>query len=150
MQKALLCLLILCGTLQTMAQTDKPAIQLNHIALYVTDLQKAASFYRDVIGLDSIPEPFKIGKHAWFKIGPAMSLHIIAGAPEKKEYYKSNHICFSVGNINQFIIRLKQHGIIHEDSAGTPGAITNRVDGVHQIWFRDPDGYWIEVNDAKE
>nr|WP_294994671.1 VOC family protein [uncultured Sediminibacterium sp.] len=133
-----------------MAQNNQPAIQLNHIALYVTDLQKAASFYRDVIGLDSIPEPFKIGKHAWFKIGPAMSLHIIAGAPEKKEYYKSNHICFSVGNINQFIIRLKQHGIIHEDSAGTPGAITNRVDGVHQIWFRDPDGYWIEVNDAKE
>jgi lactoylglutathione lyase len=24
-----------------------------------------------------------------------------------------------------------------------------RPDGVRQIYFQDPDGYWIEVNDAK-
>ncbi len=150
MQKALLCLLILCGSICTMAQDNKPTVQLNHIAIYVTDLQTSASFYRDVVGLDSISEPFKIGKHAWFRIGPAISLHVIAGAPAKKEYYKSNHICFSVNNINQFIEHLQQKGIVHEDSAGKAGAITIRVDGVHQIWFRDPDGYWIEVNDARE
>jgi lactoylglutathione lyase len=28
--------------------------------------------------------------------------------------------------------------------------ITTRVDGVKQIYFKDPDGYWIEINDAKE
>jgi lactoylglutathione lyase len=27
--------------------------------------------------------------------------------------------------------------------------MTNRVDGVHQVFLKDPDGYWIEVNDAK-
>ena len=150
MQKNLLCLLFLCGTIGAMAQENKPTVQLNHIALYVTDLQASANFYRDIIGLDTIPEPFKLGKHAWFKIGSSMALHVIAGAPEKKEYYKNNHICFSVSNFDQFIVRLKQKDIVYEDVTGKTGAITTRVDGVHQIWFRDPDGYWIEVNDAKE
>lgn len=150
MYKALLSLLILCGSFRTMAQNNKPTVQLNHIAIYVTDLQASASFYRNIIGLDSIPEPFRIGKHAWFKIGPHMSLHVIAGAPAPKEYYKNNHICFSVNNINQFIDQLTKNGIVYEDSNGKTNTITTRVDGVHQIWFRDPDGYWIEINDAKE
>jgi len=24
-----------------------------------------------------------------------------------------------------------------------------RPDGVRQIYFQDPDGYWLEVNDSK-
>jgi len=39
--------------------------------------------------------------------------------------------------------------IAFEDKEGVQGAITNRVDGVHQIWIKDPEGYWIEVNDVK-
>jgi len=27
--------------------------------------------------------------------------------------------------------------------------VTTRPDGVHQIWFQDPDGYWLEINDVK-
>jgi lactoylglutathione lyase len=38
----------------------------------------------------------------------------------------------------------------YENWAGEKNAVTNRVDGVKQIYFRDPDGYWIEINDAKE
>jgi catechol-2,3-dioxygenase len=41
---------------------------LDHIAIYVTDLKKSSAFYRDVLGLDSLPEPFRDGKHAWFAI----------------------------------------------------------------------------------
>jgi lactoylglutathione lyase len=150
MRKIISTLFILIISTSIMAQNQAPRVQLNHIAIYVTNLQGSAGFYRDIIGLDTLPEPFKLGKHAWFKIGPAMALHVIAGAPEKKEYYKNNHICFSVSNIDQFIGKLKQKGIVYEDVSGKAGAITTRVDGVHQIWFRDPDGYWIEVNDARE
>ena len=150
MRKALLCPLFLAVTFITMAQNNSPRVQLNHIAIHVTNLQASASFYRDIIGLDTLPEPFKLGKHAWFKIGPVMSLHVIAGAPEKKEYFKNNHICFSVADIRQFMAKLKEHGVVYEDVNGKTGAFTTRVDGVHQIWFRDPDGYWIEVNDARE
>lgn len=36
---------------------------LNHIAVYVVDLKVSTAFYKDVIGLDTIPEPFHDGRH---------------------------------------------------------------------------------------
>ena len=114
------------------------------------DLKTSADFYRNIIGLDTIPEPFHDGKHVWFKTGPGIALHIIQGAEMKKDYYKNQHICFSVGSVDEFITLLKQHNIAWEDREGTKMAVTTRVDGVKQIWLQDPDGYWVEINDAKD
>lgn len=150
MRILILSLLFVGITTNANAQEAKLAIQLNHTAIYVKDLQKSASFYEQVMGLDTIPEPFRIGRHKWFRIGPQMALHIILGATEIKEYYKNQHTCFSVSDMKLFVDKLKKNHIEFEDFTGTPGAITKRVDGVQQIWFRDPDGYWIEVNDARE
>lgn len=150
MRILILFLLLLGITAKTDAQEVKIAVQLNHTAIYVKDLQKAAFFYEHVIGLDTIPEPFRMGRHKWFRIGPKMALHIILGAKEVKEYYKNQHTCFSVSDMKLFVDRLKKNNIVFEDVSGNQGAITKRVDGVQQIWFRDPDGYWIEVNDARE
>ena len=123
---------------------------LNHTAIYVVDAQKSVVFYQQILGLDTIPEPFHDGKHAWFRTGPGLALHIIEGAPAKKEYYKNQHTCFSVGSVQNFITLLQKNNIIWEDRDGTKMAVTTRLDGVKQIWLQDPDGYWIEVNDAKE
>jgi lactoylglutathione lyase len=150
MRILILSLLLLGITSKTDAQEVKIAVQLNHTAIYVKDLQKAAFFYEHVIGLDTIPEPFRMGRHKWFRIGPKMALHIILGATEIKEYYKNQHTCFSVSDMKLFVDRLKKNNVVFEDVNGNQGAITKRVDGVQQIWFRDPDGYWIEVNDARE
>ncbi len=150
MRILILFLLLLGITSKTDAQEVKIAVQLNHTAIYVKDLQKAAFFYEHVIGLDTIPEPFRMGRHKWFRIGPKMALHIILGATEIKEYYKNQHTCFSVSDMKLFVDRLKKNNVVFEDVNGNQGAITKRVDGVQQIWFRDPDGYWIEVNDARE
>ena len=121
-------------------------IKINHIAIAVTDLEESEIFYRDVIGLKQIPEPFGLGMHAWFQIGESQ-LHIIRGATERKERNKYNHLCFSVTDLDQFIDRLELHGVQFSDWDLNPGEITIRVDGVQQIYFTDPDGYWIEVND---
>ena len=123
---------------------------LNHTAIYVVDAQKSVVFYKQILGLDTIPEPFHDGKHAWFRTGPGLALHIIEGAPAKKEYYKNQHTCFSVGSVQDFITLLQKNNITWEDRDGTKMAVTTRLDGVKQIWLQDPDGYWIEVNDAKE
>src|SRR5688572_14215689 len=48
---------------------------LNHIALYVSDLKTSTVFYRDIIGLDTIPEPFHDGRHTWFGVGVKSHLH---------------------------------------------------------------------------
>lgn len=57
----------------------KPKVSLDHTAIFVTDLKASADFYKNVIGLDPIPEPFHDGKHAWFAIGPGTALHIYRG-----------------------------------------------------------------------
>jgi len=129
-------------------QTTKAS--LNHIALYVYDLKTSTTFYKDIIGLDTIPEPFHDGRHTWFSVGPKSHLHLIEGAKEKTPHDKNSHLCFSVASVDVFVEMLKRKNITYENWAGEKMKITNRVDGVKQIYFPDPDGYWVEINDAKE
>lgn len=127
----------------------KPRVSLNHTAIYVVSMKKSAAFYRNIIGLDTIPEPFHDGKHAWMRTGPGTALHIIEGATAKKEYYKNQHTCFSVPSVDAFIELLKKNKIPWEDRDGAKLSVTTRIDGVKQLWLQDPDGYWIEINDAR-
>lgn len=122
---------------------------LNHIALYVTNLQKATVFYRDVIGLDTIPEPFHDGKHTWFSIGAQSQLHLIEGAVEPVKHPRNTHICFSVASVEDFMKQLQKANVEWSNWPGTSKTPTTRADGVKQIYFQDLDGYWIEVNDDK-
>ncbi len=135
-------------------KADPPAragkATLNHIALYVLDLKVSTNFYQNIIGLDTIPEPFHDGRHTWFGVGKQGHLHIISGAKAATTHDKNTHLCFSVPSVDEFIKGLKQNNIAFENWAGQPNTVTNRVDGVKQIYFKDPDGYWIEINDAKD
>ena len=146
--------LLLFTTLNISSQGQTAPVhntKFNHLAIYVTDLQRSGDFYQNVIGLDTIPEPFHDGKHLWLKTGPGNSLHIIEGAEIKKEYFKANHICFSVTSVDVFTDMLKMKGILFEDFTGSKNnKVTIRPDGVKQIWLQDPDGYWIEINDARD
>jgi lactoylglutathione lyase len=138
-------LLISLFTIQASAQQSK--VHINHTAIYVVDIQKSGSFYTNILGLDTVPEPFHDGKHIWYSTGVHSMLHVIAGATAQKDYYKNQHTCFTVPNFKLFIEKLKQLNWVYEDVAGDKNAITTRVDGVHQIWLQDPDGYWLEIND---
>jgi len=122
-------------------------VHINHTAIYVIDLEKTGHFYSNIIGLDSVAEPFHDGKHIWYKTADHIMLHVIQGAKEKKEYYKNQHTCFTTPDFNGFITKLKGINWPFEDVTGTKNSITTRIDGVHQIWLQDPDGYWIEIND---
>ena len=123
---------------------------LNHLAIYVVDLRKSSAFYENIIGLDTIPEPFHDGKHTWFRIGPMSHLHVISGAMAATMHDKNVHLCFRVNSVEEFISRLKKAGIVYEDVPGNKNTVNLRPDGVKQIYFTDPDGYWIEINDAKD
>mgnify|MGYP000344810888 FL=1 len=133
--------------IHTNAQQSKAHI--NHTAIYVVDIQKTGDFYSNIIGLDTVPEPFHDGKHIWYSTGAHTMLHVIAGATAKKDYDKNQHTWFTVPEFNQFIKKLQALNWPYEDVAGNKNAITTRVDGVHQIWLQDPDGYWLEINDDK-
>ena len=147
--KKSICIALLISFFTIRASAQQSKVHINHTAIYVVDIQKTGSFYSNVLGLDTVPEPFHDGKHIWYSTGPHSMLHVIAGATAKKDYYKNQHTCFTVPNFNLFIEKLKQLNWAYEDVAGNKNAITTRVDGVHQIWLQDPDGYWLEINDDK-
>ena len=139
--------LAIAGT--SLAQGFKK-MKVDHAAISVVDLKKSGDFYKKIIGLDSIDEPFKDGKHLWFSMGNGVQLHIISGAPKAKEYYQYNHICLGTDNVIAFTKLLDSKKIPWVDTQGVLNKITTRPDGVQQIWVKDPDGYWIEVNSANK
>src|ERR1041384_3344536 len=115
MMSVVICMLM---SATVMAQNTKPRASINHVAIFVVNCKATTEFYRNIVGLDTIPEPFHDGKHTWFKIGPSQSMHVIEGADSKKEYYKNNHICFTVGSVEAFTDLLKKNNIQFEDVAG--------------------------------
>src|SRR6476660_8613142 len=119
---------------------------LNHIAVYVKDLKISTAFYSDVIGLDTIPEPFHDGKHTWYSVAENSHLHIIQGAKDISTHDKNTQLCFSVPSVEDMIVRLNKNKIPYESWAGEKRSVTTRVDGIKQLYFVDPDGYWIEIN----
>ncbi len=128
---------------------NKPVI--NHIAVHVVNLETSTHFYNNIIGLDIIPEPFHDGRHTWFSINEqaSASLHIIQGAAAISDHDKDSHLCFSVPSLETFIDNLDKNNVAFENWEGQANSITVRPDGVKQIFFKDPDGYWLEINDAK-
>jgi lactoylglutathione lyase len=141
---AVVCLL----TFAVNAQSKRAA--LNHIALSVVNLRSSTDFYLNVVQLDTIPEPFHDNKHTWFTIGPRSHLHIIESAKEVLPHDKNSHLCFTVASVDDFASRLVKMKVPFSNWQGEAGQITKRVDGVKQIYFQDPDGYWVEINDAKD
>lgn len=125
----------------------KPLI--NHIAVYVVNLETSTNFYRDIIGLEIIPEPFHDGRHTWFSIGDHAALHIISGAKSAIAHDKDSHLCFSVSSMEPFIAQLEKNNVAYENWPGQAKSVTTRADGVKQIYFKDPDGYWIEINNDR-
>ncbi|GEO09512.1 VOC family protein [Segetibacter aerophilus] len=130
------------------AQTKKP-VMLNHIAVYVKDLQAMTEFYRTIVGIDTMPEPFHDGRHSWFPIAEHSQLHFIKGAKDITPHDKNAHLCFTVSSVDEFVKRLIAAKIHYEDWPGKANSITTRVDGVKQVYFQDPENYWVEINDDK-
>jgi lactoylglutathione lyase len=132
------------------AQKDnkkQEVVFLNHIALIVANLQTTTAFYEKVLRLKQIPEPFKDGLHTWFSLGAAGQLHLIQFSDTTVTRNKHDHVCFSVKSIDEFVATLDQNKIPYMNWSGVPQTVTTRVDGIKQVFFQDPDGHYIEVND---
>jgi lactoylglutathione lyase len=150
MKKLIVCLIITASfSLATTVFAQKKSAVLNHIALYVVDLKKSVAFYQNIIQIDTVPEPFHDGKHAWFRVGENSTLHLIEGAKEPVVHEKNHHMCFSVVSLEDFISRLEKEKIFYTNLKGDGKTPHVRVDGVKQIYLKDPDGYWLEINNEK-
>lgn len=122
---------------------------MNHTTIFVVDMNKSADFYEKVMMTTRIPEPFHDNKHIWEKIGEHNELHIVEGAKQDIPHDINIHLAFSVPSVEDFAKHLDSMNIKYGDWSQKSKIPQVRPDGVKQIYFQDPDGYWIEVNDDK-
>lgn len=114
-------------------------LTLNHIALHVADLEKSIFFYQYILELPVLPRPAFDFAGAWFGLGEAQELHLIAGRQaEVNAGSRGTHFALSVSSIQEAEKFLKAKQVNYQ-------APKQRPDGVWQIFLEDPDGYCIEI-----
>src|SRR5438067_13563946 len=113
--------------------------ELNHVAIYVTDVERSRDFYRRVLRLEEIARPAFSFPGAWFRLGTSQELHLIAnhGGPFFRSHEK-NHFALRVDDLNEWEAHLKT---VAADFA----LPKQRPDGAWQVFVRDPDGHVIEL-----
>ena len=59
-----------------------------------------------------------------------------------------NHMAFSTKNLKDVVLHLRKNKIDYWTDEGEKNIIRFRKDGVHQVKIQDPEGHWIEINEA--
>jgi catechol 2,3-dioxygenase-like lactoylglutathione lyase family enzyme len=118
----------------------------NHLALSVKDVDRSIDFYKKVLNLKEITNRTKIEGIRWLSLGEDKELHLISILKDPFTINKAIHLGLTTPNFDSFVKRLDILKITYSDWPGASHTITTRADGVKQIYFQDPDGYWIEVN----
>lgn len=121
----------------------------DHQSLVVTNLMKTGDFYKEVFGFEEIPHPENKPGFRWFNMFGNSQLHLIKKDFKTFEKNKSMHLCLAVGDLESFIERLVAKNIDFYDWPGNKASVTDRADGIKQIYIQDPEGYWIEINTVK-
>ncbi len=140
---------VLCTILLQAQDSVVSKFSINHLALSVKDLNRSAEFYSKVLQLPEIINRTKIEGIRWFVLADGKELHLISIIKEPVVTNKAIHIGLATNNVDAFVQRLERLKITYSDWPGKPNTVNIRTDGVKQIYFQDPDGYWVEVNDAK-
>lgn len=118
-------------------------------SLYVTDLDRAIAFYRDLLGLREIPDAyFPGGRGAALQVGSGPSVLLLFNAEVTKRggafpahgTTGAGHIAFLIepDEIPSWRRRLQDHGVPLEKEI----AFGNEPPS---LYFRDPDGNSLEL-----
>ena len=116
--------------------------QIHHCSIAVQDLERAAAFYRDMLGLRKIviPSTFPAAglNVRWFQIGD-QQIHLVL---ESKAHSPSQrHMALHVDNAQAARASLKEKGISIEETVLIPGA--------DRFFITDPDGNRTEIIEWK-
>jgi catechol 2,3-dioxygenase-like lactoylglutathione lyase family enzyme len=109
-----------------------------HATIAVSDLQRAKSFYQDVLGFTPKDERsngvrYGTADGGWFLVYPSQ----FAGSAQ------STYMSFEVENLETVVKELRDRGVVFEEydlpGLKTEDAIAD-MQGVRGAWFKDPDG----------
>ena len=121
-------------------------LTFNHLALSVKDPDRSVEFYKNVLNLKMITNRTEMEGIRWFSLGGGKELHLISIVKENVTINKAVHVALSSPDFDAVVKTLDSLKITYSDWPGTPYKINIRADGIKQIFFQDPDGYWLEVN----
>ncbi len=112
--------------------------ELNHVAIHVRDLAESKRFYGETLGLPLLPRPDFGIDGAWYALG-GQELHLIIDTEHRDDPRHSVHFALGVADAYAAHAELTRRGvpIVHKPNP--------RPDGAVQVFFRDPDGYLIEM-----
>lgn len=125
-------------------------VTFNHLALSVKDVNRSAEFYTTVLDLAEITNKTKMEGIRWFSLGEGKELHLISLIKDTVVINKAVHLALTTTNFDTLLKTLIENKIAYSDWPGTPNKVNIRADGIKQVFFQDPDGYWVEVNSVGE
>ncbi len=119
----------------------------NHIALSVKDVDASVAFYQKIFQFKEIKNTASNSKTRWLSFDGNKQLHLIPRPNAKIKTNKAVHFALSTHHLNSFVMLLEELEIPYSNWLDTPNKIHIRKDGIQQVYFQDPDNYWIEIND---
>ena len=125
-----------------------PALSLDHVGIQASDLDRSIAFYTRVLGLSEVPAPFPRDAARWIALGGGRMIHIVAHGTPGAPHNRWDHFALACADLDAMIARLDAVHVAWRDMDGRH-AVQTRPDHVRQIFVRDPDGYDIEIDDAK-
>lgn len=113
--------------------------RLDHVGIYVRDLEKSLNFYREIFGF---PEHHRLdtaeSRIAFLHVGGGL-LELIQrpGAPGIAPGGRWSHVSFQIDNYDGLVSRLERMGLDLRK--------VTLDDGSRVAFFKDPDGHDVEI-----
>ena len=148
MKRTTLLLLAIIFTGSMFAQ-ETLSLKMDHLALSVKDLDRSVAFYTTILQLQEITNLTRKEGIRWISLSDGKELHLVSVIKEPVTINKAVHLAFKTANFDALIKALENGNITYSDWPGALNKINIRADGIKQIYFQDPDGYWIEVNSVR-
>lgn len=122
--------------------------KLHHVAIIVSDYERAKEFYVEKLGFPILRENFRVERGDWkleLKFGDGeLELFAIPGAPERPSYPEARglrHLAFRVEDVEAAAAELERRGIACEPIRVDP------FTGGRMTFFHDPDGLPLELHE---